>query len=156
MCLTIIYIYIMSKVVEIGISNISGSKIQSFNTIKAIKGSGLENDRHFKESNDKKCQITLIEIENIVNYNKKLSTKILPLEFRRNIITQGIALNNLINKEFFIGAVKVKAHDLCRPCKHLQELLQQKNIVEEFLHKGGLRCEILSSGTININDEIVI
>ena len=146
----------MSKVLKIGISNNSGSKIQSFNSIKAIKGRGLENDRHFKEDNDKRCQITLIEMENIISYNKKSSKNISPLEFRRNIITQGVSLNNLLNKEFFIGSVKVKAHDLCRPCKHLQELLGQEDILKEFLHKGGLRCEILSNGSININNKIII
>ena len=146
----------MSKVLEIGISNNSGRKIESYNSIKAIKGRGLVNDRHFKEDNDKRCQITLIEIENIIYYNKKYSKTISPLKFRRNIVTQNINLNNLLREEFFIGSVKVKAHDLCRPCKHLQELLGQKNIIKEFLHKGGLRCEILSDGIININDKIRI
>ena len=30
------------------------------------------------------------------------------------------------------------------------------NIVKEFLLKGGLRCEIINSGTIHLNDEIKI
>ena len=62
--------------------------------------------------------------------------------------------NKLINKEFLIGNVKVKGHDLCRPCKYLQELLQQKNFVKKLILKGGLRCEILSSGKIFVNDII--
>ena len=60
----------------------------------------------------------------------------------------------MIDKEFFIGEVKVKAHDLCRPCKYLQETLNQKNIIKEFLHKGGLRCEILIDGKILVGDKI--
>ena len=76
------------------------------------------------------------------------------INFLRNIITEGIQLNELVGKEFFIGAVKVKAHDLCRPCKYLQESLHQKNIIKELLLTGGLRCEILSSGRIYINDQI--
>ena len=51
--------------------------------------------------------------------------------------------------------MKVKAHDLCRPCKYLQESLQQKNVVKEFLYTGGLRCEILSSGKICVDDQII-
>jgi len=62
----------------------------------------------------------------------------------------------LLNKEFYIGKVRVKAHDLCRPCKYLQELLKQNNIIKEFLHKGGLRCEILTSGKICIGDKITL
>ena len=74
----------------------------------------------------KKNQITLIEIENINNYNKINSSAILPTNFRRNIITEVIRLNELVGCEFLIGKVKVKAHDLCRPCKYLQESLKQK------------------------------
>ena len=96
----------------------------------------------------------MIEIENINFYNKVSNSSIPPLSFRRNIITQDIQLNRLVNKEFLIGNVKVKAHDLCRPCKYLQDRLKQNNFVKEFLHKGGLRCEILTDGKINIGDAI--
>ena len=109
---------------------------------------------HFKNDNEKRRQITLIEIENINHYNQISGTSILPKDFRRNIITEGIRLNELVGSEFFIGNVKVKAHDLCRPCKYLQESLHQKNIIKELLLTGGLRCEILSCGRIYINDQV--
>ena len=143
------------KVVKIGISKNKGGKIVSLNDVEAIKGKGLVNERHFKENNEKRCQITLIEIENINHYNKITGTTIPAINFLRNIVTEGTRLNELVGKEFFIGLVKLKAHDLCRPCKYLQESLQQKNIVKEFLLTGGLRCEILSSGKICVNDQII-
>ena len=145
----------MGKVLEIGISENKSSKIVSVNQVEAIKGKGLIGEKHFKENNKKRSQITLIEIENINHYNKITGTKIPAINFLRNIVTEGIRLNVLIGKEFFIGKVKVKAHDLCRPCKSLQEFLQQKNTVKELLYTGGLRCEILSSGKIFINDQII-
>ena len=132
-----------------------GNKIVNLNDVEAIKGKGLVNERHFKENNEKRCQITLIEIENINHYNKINGTSIPAINFLRNIVTKGIRLNELIGKEFSIGSVKLKAHDLCRPCRYLQESLQQKNIVQELLHTAGLRCEILSSGKIYINDQII-
>ena len=144
----------MGKVAQIGIVNIKGNRIQNVNVVEALKGKGLVNDRKFKENNEKERQITLIEIENINHYNKISGTNIQAVNFRRNIVTEGIKLNDLIGKEFFIGKIKVKAHDLCRPCKYLQESLKQKNIIKEFLRKGGLRCEILSSGKIFIGDII--
>jgi len=141
--------------VKIGISKNKGNKIVNLNAVEAIKGKGLVNERHFKENNEKRCQITLIEIENINQYNKITGTTIPAINFLRNIVTEGTRLNELVGKEFFIGSVKLKAHDLCRPCKYLQESVQQKNIVKEFLRTGGLRCEILSSGKIYINDQII-
>ena len=144
----------MGKVLEIGIYKNKGDEIVNVNNVEAIKGKGLVNERHFKENNEKRCQITLIEIENINHYNRITGTTIPAINFLRNIVTEGIQLNGLVGKEFFIGTVKVKAHDLCRPCKYLQESLHQKNIIKELLLTGGLRCEILSSGRIYINDQI--
>ena len=144
----------MSQVIQIGIHESRGDKVRAMDTVEAVKGKGLVNNRHFKENNEKKSQITLIEIENINYYNRISNTTIPAISFRRNIITEGIKLNELVGKEFIIGVVRVKAHDLCRPCKYLEESLKQKNIVKEFLRKGGLRCEILSSGKIFVGDII--
>ena len=146
----------MGKVLKIGISKNIGNEIQiqSLNEVEAIAGKGLTNDKHFKDGNEVRCQITLIEIENINYYNRISNTTIPAISFRRNIITEGIKLNELVGKEFIIGKVRVKAHDLCRPCKYLEESLKQKNIVKEFLYKGGLRCEILADGKIFIGDII--
>ena len=146
----------MGKVVEIGITKIKGNSMIKVEYVEAIKNKGLLNDRKFNENNDKKKQITLIQIENINYFNKISGTSITAVDFRRNIITEGIELNSLLDKEFFIGEVRVKCHDLCRPCMYLQELLKQNNFVKEFLLKGGLRCEILTSGKIYKNDEIKI
>ena len=146
----------MSQVIQIGIHESKGDEVRAIETIEAIKGKVLVNNRHFKENNEKKSKITLIEIENINYYNNISKTQIPSINFRRNIITSGIRLNELLNKEFYIGKVRVKAHDLCRPCKYLQELLKQNNIIKEFLHKGGLRCEILTSGKICIGDKITL
>ena len=153
----------MCKVIKIGISknqNIHGkvgsclSPVNNVDEIDVIQGKGIVGDRYFIENNEKRKQITLIESENINFYNKISNTNIPAIKFRRNIVTKGIKLNDLVGKEFHIGNVKVKGHDLCRPCKNLEESLKQKNIVKEFIRKGGLRCEILSSGKIYINDVI--
>ena len=144
----------MGKVHKIGISKNKGGKIEEVSEIKVIAGKGIIDDRYFKHENSKLSQITVIELENINYYNKKIGTAIHPINFRRNIITKGTELNNLLHKEFFIGKVKLIAHDLCRPCKYLQETLNQHQLIKEMLKKSGLRCEILSSGNICIGDII--
>ncbi len=144
----------MGRVVKIGISNTKGSKINSVDKVNIIKGKGILNDRKFSDNNKKDKQITLIEIENINFYNSKFGTNIDPIDFRRNIITKDINLNILLNKEFMVGNIRLKAHDLCRPCKDLQKKLNIDNFVKEFLLKGGIRCEIMNTGTINLGDII--
>ena len=89
-------------------------------------------------------------------YNIKFGLDIPYIDFRRNVVTKGIQLNDLIGKKLKIGNVELEGIELCRPCRHLTEMLDQKNILKEFMRKGGLRCQILSSSKINIGDKIKV
>ena len=146
----------MSKVYKLGITPHNNKKIQEVNSIEVIAEKGIVGDRHFKDYNDPYCQLSLIESENIDYYNTKYGLNIAYVDFRRNIITKEIELNNLIGKKFFIGKVEVEGIDLCRPCRHLTDMLNQDNVLKEFMRRGGLRCRILTSSQININDKIKI
>ena len=150
----------MSIVNKICITEKTGNEMQYIKLVlNVISGKGIVNDRYFKNNNDKDIQITLIESENIDNFNEKLKTNIPYIDFRRNIITKGIKLNELVGKEILIGEVRIKGHRLCDPCKYLQDKLQQKNLFKNLTYlykKGGLRCEILSNGRISVNDKIEI
>ena len=144
----------MAEVFKIGITQNNNKKIDEVNSIDLIANKGIVGDRYFKEFSDPMCQLTLIESENIDDYNRKYNLNIDYLDFRRNIITKDIKLNKYVDKKILIGKVEVEVIDLCRPCRFLQEKLNKNNIIKEFLRKGGLRCRILSSGTIKVGDLI--
>ena len=145
----------MGKVFKLGITKDNNKEIEEVNSIEVLANKGVVGDRRFDEYNDPYNQLTLIEAENIDYYNTKYGLGISYKDFRRNIVTKGIQLNDLIGKKFTIGNVEVEGIDLCRPCKHLTEVLNQSNILKEFLRRGGLRCQILSSSKINIGDKII-
>ena len=84
----------MGKIIKIGISKNKGEKLLSLSSIIAVKGKGLTDDRKFKDNNDKMNQLTLIESENISFFNKIANTDISQLDFRRNLVTENIKLNN--------------------------------------------------------------
>ena len=146
----------MSRVLKLGLTNNNNQKIKEVSSFDVIANKGVIGDRHFKDYNDPYCQLSLIESENIDFYNTKYGLNISYIDFRRNIVTKGVKLNNLVGKKFHIVNVEVEGIDLCRPCRHLNESLNQENIIKEFLRKGGLRCQILSSASIYINDLIKI
>ena len=145
----------MSKVLKLGITNDNNKNILEVDRIDVLANKGIVGDRHFKDFNDPYCQLTLIESENIDYYNLRYGLNIPYKDFRRNVVTKGVRLNELVGKKFKIGKVDVEGIDLCRPCRHLTELLNQDNILKEFLRKGGLRCQILSSSKIMIGDKII-
>ena len=146
----------MSKVFKLGITINNKKKIEEVESIEVLANKGVVGDRHFDNYNDPYCQLSLIESENIDEYNLKFGLNIPYLDFRRNIITKGIKLNDLVGKKLSIGNVEVEGIDLCRPCRHLTEMLDQENILKEFLRKGGLRCQILSSSKIKVGDAIKV
>ena len=146
----------MSHVFKLGITSNNNKKINSVDLIEVLANKGVVGDRHFNDYNDPYCQLSLIESENVDYYNTKFGLNIPYIDFRRNIITKGIKLNDLVGKKLLIGKVKVEGIDLCRPCKHLTEMLSQENILKEFLRRGGLRCQILSSSKISVGDLIKI
>ena len=146
----------MSKVFKLGITSNNNKKIEEVESIEVLANKGVVGDRHFDNYNDPYCQLSLIEAENIDEYNLKFGLNIPYLDFRRNIITKGIKLNDLVGKRLLVGNVEVEGIDLCRPCRHLTEMLDQENILKEFLRKGGLRCQILSSSKIKVGDTIKV
>ena len=147
---------LMSKVFKLGITKDNNKQIEEVSSIEVLANKGVVGDRHFDEYNDPYNQLTLIEAENIDYYNTKYGLDIPYKDFRRNVVTKGIQLNDLIGKKIKIGNVEVEGVDLCRPCRHLTEVLNQDNILKEFLRRGGLRCQILTSSQININDDIKV
>ena len=146
----------MSKVFKIGTAKNNNQEIKEVLSVEVLSNKGIVGDRHFSEYNNPYNQLTLIESENIDYYNEKYDLNIPYIDFRRNIVTQGIKLNDLIGKKLLIGDVEIEVIDLCRPCRHLQEKLNQKNIIKEFLRRGGVRCHILKSSKIIIGDYIQV
>ena len=146
----------MTEVFKLGIAANNNQPIKEVNSIEVLANKGIVGDRHFHDFNDPYNQLSLIESENIDEYNIRFGLKIPYIDFRRNVVTKDIQLNDLIGKKLKIGNVELEVIDLCRPCRHLTEMLEQKNILKEFMRKGGLRCQILSSSKINIGDKIKV
>ena len=144
----------MSKVFKIGIAENNNKKVQEVNSIDLVANKGIVGDRYFKDFSDPLSQLTLIESENIDYYNSKFNSNIDYLDFRRNIITKGINLNDLVDKKILIGNAEIEVIDLCRPCRLLQDKLKKDNIIKEFLRRGGIRCRILRSGSVRVGDLI--
>ncbi|MBZ5504253.1 MAG: MOSC domain-containing protein [Acidobacteriia bacterium] len=145
-------------VVELYIGPERKEPMMSVPEVRAIAGAGLENDRYCRERGtfSKKLpsnQITLIEAEALEAAGRDYGIEISAAEARRNVLTCGMALNHLVGREFQIGDVRLRGLKLCEPCTHLQQLTG-KQMIKALLHRGGLRAEILSGGTIRPGDRI--
>jgi len=145
-------------VISINITSAAEAPMQSVSEVRAVPGQGLEGDRYFdhkgtfsKPQPDR--ELTLIEAEAIEAFKREFNVDYGLGDSRRNLVTRGVPLNHLVGKEFWIGEVKARGLRLCEPCKHLQELSQEK-VLPGLVHRGGLRAQILSEGTIRVGEPI--
>lgn len=74
-------------------------------------------------------------------------------ELRRNIVTEGVRLNDLVGKRFRMGDVVIEGIRLCPPCAHLDRVTG-KSLLQPLANRGGLRADILSDGVIRVGDVI--
>ena len=146
----------MPKIKAINITNLSGESTIYVNQAILERNKGIVNDRYYKNFKKKYEQVTLIESEKISNFNNNIKSKFNYKDFRRNIITTGIDLNKTINKKIQINNVVLKIHQLCQPCRYLQNKLSVDNLVKLLINKAGVRAEIVQSGIISTFDEIKV
>lgn len=98
-------------------------------------------------------QITLIEAEAIEAFSREYGIEFKPAAARRNLVTRGIPLNELVGNEIVVGEVTLRGIRLCEPCSHLAQVSHQ-SVLPGLVHRGGLRAQILTEGIIRVGDPI--
>ena len=98
--------------------------------------------------------MTLVELESFAGLKRDYDIEMAPSESRRNVVTQGVPLNHLVGKEFQVGEVRLRGIKLCEPCGHLAKLTG-KGVLPGLVHRGGLRAQILTDGTLRVGDSVV-
>lgn len=147
------------EVVSIHITPSAGRTMESCQNVLAIAGRGLNGDRYLNETGHWRMdsgigrQITLIEVEAIEALARDNRIELGAGAARRNLVTPGVPLNHLVGREFLVGSVKLRGTKLCEPCKHLEELTVA-GVLAGLKHRGGLRADIVSDGTICVGDSI--
>jgi MOSC domain-containing protein YiiM len=149
----------VGAVVSLHIAPTGAAPMKSVKEVQALPGKGLEGDRYAAKlgtySNEPGSgrDVTLIEIEAIEALRRDYQVELEAGASRRNVVTRGVSLNDLIGKEFFVGGVVLRGTRLCDPCAHMEKLTV-KGALRGLIHRGGLRAEIVKSGTIRVGDGI--
>ncbi len=72
---------------------------------------------------------------------------------RRNLVVRGVDVNALVGRRFAVGEVECLGRRLCEPCAHLDSLAGP-GILRPLVHRGGLRADILTAGTVRVGDAL--
>jgi MOSC domain-containing protein YiiM len=109
---------------------------------------GVRGDRYFGAQN-----LTLIEAEALEGMREDTGVELSAAESRRQVLTRGVRLNDLVGKRFSVGEVRCVGEEWCEPCSHLQGLTRP-GVLRGLVHRGGLRADIVSGGRMAVGDKI--
>ena len=96
-----------------------------------VTAQGLPGDRYFGRGD-----ITLVDAE-----------------IRRQVLTSGVRLNDLLGKRFRVGEVEAVGAEWCEPCNHI-EGLTYAGVLKGMVHRAGLRADIVQAGRIAVGDQV--
>jgi len=157
--------FLNAFVVSIHAAAVSGSDMFELAEAELVPGRGIVSDRHFDRPNmGPEDELTLIESEQIEEFNISAGLQLAPAEARRNVVTRGIRLNEMVGRAFQVGGVRLLGIELCEPCSHLAALLARQDrlaklTATDFLrlmaHRAGLRAQILNAGFLRPGDPVV-
>ena len=138
---------------RIFISPVSGAAQEERERIALRAGMGIVGDRNSGLSHWPGQNLTLVEAEEIELFCAE-HARIPDLAMtRRNLVTRGVRLNDLVDVEFTIGTVRLRGVELCEPCSVLGDALGSESlapsaVVKRWVGRGGLRVDVLSDGEI--------
>lgn len=150
----------MAQIEGIFTTTAAGEPMIEHQSARAIAGKGLDGDRYvletgfYSDGNDGR-QITLIERESLEALKTEHGVELLPIECRRNLMTSGVRLNDLVGKRFRVGEVECEGIRLCPPCNHLEDLTRP-GMLRGLAYSGGLRAHVLNDGVIKVGDAVTI
>ncbi|QCS41475.1 MOSC domain-containing protein [Natrinema versiforme] len=140
------------RIRAIHVASAQGAPMDRVDRVEAVAGRGLEGDRYFASegtfADREGCDLTLIESEALEAVERDYDIPLEPGVHRRNLTTEGVALNRLVGERFRIGAVLCEGIELCEPCSYLESHLEKQGVREALVHRGGLRARILEGGTV--------
>lgn len=137
----------------------AGAPMRQVEEVRAIAGRGLEGDRYaagrgtFSVAGGRGNEVTLIAGEVLDTLPLPDGRTLSGADSRRNIVTRGLDLNTLVGRCFTIGELELIGRRRCEPCAHL-ERLTRPGVLRALVHRGGLRADLLNTGTLRIDDPI--
>jgi MOSC domain-containing protein YiiM len=111
-------------------------------------GRGLRGDRYFDHPENHKGQVTFFAMEVYEALRRELGvTDKSPAVFRRNVVTTGVDLPQLVGRRFSIQGIQFEGVEECRPC-YWMNLAFHPQAEAGLQGRGGLRARILTNGVL--------
>ena len=130
-------------------------RIESVEKVDCVANRGLVGDRFFDHEHNFKGQVSFIGLEAIEAAREELGlAEVAPAKMRRNVVVSGIDLNGLVGKRFELGGTEFMGTEECAPCYWMDQAVAV-GAAAALKGRGGLRCRILKSGTLELGENVL-
>jgi MOSC domain-containing protein YiiM len=153
---------VSGRLVAIFVAPTAGAPMQARDAVPVGAG-GLDGDRYqlgigtYSGTGVGARDVTLIEREAVAAVRREgTGVDVSEAQTRRNLVTEGVALNHLVGREFQVGAVRMRGLRLAEPCAYLEQLTALPGVRAALVHRGGLRAEILDDGELRVGDRVTV
>jgi MOSC domain-containing protein YiiM len=131
------------RVEEINIAYEPHALPERLERVDAVAGEGLAGSRY--------SDLTLIQAEALEGLREEHGIALSAAESRRNVLTRGIDLNELVGRRFTVGEVECVGVELCEPCANLQRMTRP-GVLRGLVHRAGINADIVRGGRIAVGD----
>lgn len=143
------------KIVAIYTAPARGAEVRSHREIEARAGHGLVGDRHAGKRGRGRS-LSLVALEAVDTLVTQHGITMDPGDTRRNLVTEGVDLADLVGRRFHVGEVEVEGLEPCHACANLELLETVPGLKDSPAGHGGLLAEIITDGRIRVDDPIAV
>ncbi|MFD2093240.1 MOSC domain-containing protein [Blastococcus deserti] len=141
------------SVVEIWLAGAAAEPMRRLPSVEAVAGRGLAGDRYalgggtWAQYPDLEKQVTLIDRDDVAAVARETGARVTPGDTRRNLVTTGVQLPDLVGRWFTVGEALLFGMKRCPPCTHLERLTGVR-LIRAMVHRGGINAAVFAGGTI--------
>jgi MOSC domain-containing protein YiiM len=137
----------------------AGEPLVPVRSARAVPGRGLEGDRYSAGAGTWSTpglwsEVTLVSAEAGEVLRASVGFEGDAGELRRNLVTEGINLDELIGVRFRIGEVVLEGVRPCDPCGYLERIVGRRGLKDALRGRGGLRARVLQEGILRAGDDV--
>ncbi|NKF22835.1 MOSC domain-containing protein [Solimonas marina] len=149
------------RIEAIYVAGRSGADVARVDSVQVVAYQGIVGDRNFGKAKWPGQNVTFVEAEAIEAFAAPYGRALEPGELRRNIVTRGVRLNELVGRRFRVGDVQFRGVELCEPCRNLGARLATAqmpvpSVVRAWVRRGGLRTDALRGGILRVGMDFEI
>jgi MOSC domain-containing protein YiiM len=151
----------MGTVERLWMTDEGSAPMRAVESIRAIEGRGLDGDRYAEGtgfySGFDECQVTLIAAEAIDDIRDDADIDLADGRHRRNIVTRGADLRDLLGSRFEIGDATFSGTRPRPPCAHVEQVAGEDGVAAALGDgRGGVCADVVDSGAVAVGDDVVI